>query len=308
MKNNLRIIVYILVILIVASLVALAATNQGMVYLGLPIIFICMITSFIIHWLVFIPSYFAKTEKYYDLTGSISYLITIFLASFLTIKVSGEDIYFRSLLLVIFISVWTLRLGLFLFSRIMKSGEDKRFREIKISFFKFFLAWTISGLWVFLTSANALTAIINNMESSNDYFLYIGSVLWITGLLFEVIADEQKKRFKADPENTGEFITQGLWSISRHPNYFGEIILWFGITIISFPTLQGWQLLTLLSPVFVYLLLTHISGINLLEKKANKTWGSLKRYQKYKERTPKLFPFLKLLNNGWINTLLQKKN
>mgnify|MGYP001170459395 CR=1 FL=1 len=292
-KNTLFDYIPIIVMILIAVLVALAAANLGLMYSGLPIIIICMITSFIIHWLVFIPSYIRKTEKYYDLTGSIAYLSVTFLAIYLTYEVSGQELHIRSLLLALLISIWTLRLGLFLFTRILRAGEDKRFREIKNSFSKFLLAWTISGLWVFLTSANALTAIINNMDLSDDYFLYIGLGLWLTGFLFEVIADEQKKRFNADPENYGNFITQGLWSISRHPNYFGEILLWFGIAVISFPTLKGWQIVTLISPFFVYFLLSKVSGINLLEKKDNERWGSLKEYQDYKEKTAVLFPFLK---------------
>ena len=200
-KNTLFDYIPIIVMILIAVLVALAAANLGLMYSGLPIIIICMITSFIIHWLVFIPSYIRKTEKYYDLTGSIAYLSVTFLAIYLTYEVSGQELHIRSLLLALLISIWTLRLGLFLFTRILRAGEDKRFREIKNSFSKFLLAWTISGLWVFLTSANALTAIINNMDLSDDYFLYIGLGLWLTGFLFEVIADEQKKRFKDSPFN-----------------------------------------------------------------------------------------------------------
>ena len=111
--------------------------------------------------------------------------------------------------------------------------------------------------------------------------------------MFEIIADEQKRRFRLNEENRGKYISSGLWSISRHPNYFGEIILWIGIAIISLPTLYGFQYVTLISPLFIYLLLTRISGVNLLEESSDKKWGDLPEYEQYKKETPALVPFIK---------------
>ena len=125
-----------------------------------------------------------------------------------------------------------------------------------------------------------------------DLFFMAGFPLWVLGFAFEAIADKQKKSFSEIPENKDKFITIGLWSISRHPNYFGEIVLWTGIAIISLPLLSGWQLITLVSPVFVYLLLTKISGLPFLEEKAEKKWGKDKDYLKYKSMTPILIPLL----------------
>jgi steroid 5-alpha reductase family enzyme len=104
------------------------------------------------------------------------------------------------------------------------------------------------------------------------------------------IADRQKSAFKAQPENKDKFITSGLWSWSRHPNYFGEIVLWFGVTIIALPVLQGWQWVTLISPIFIVILLTKISGVNLLEARADEKWGGQKDYETYKAKTPVLIP------------------
>ena len=143
-------------------------------------------------------------------------------------------------------------------------------------------------MWVFFTSIAGLTAISSIKIVPPDAYLYLGSIFWIFGFLFESIADFQKRKFKI--ENKKTFINSGLWSISRHPNYFGEIILWVGISIIAFPVLNGWQFTSLVSPVFVYLLLTKVSGIPLLEKHAEKTWGENKNYKDYKENTPVLFP------------------
>ena len=115
---------------------------------------------------------------------------------------------------------------------------------------------------------------------------FLGFIIWFFGFSVEVIADIQKMNFKNNLENKGQFITEGLWGLCRHPNYFGEIILWFGIWIIAFPLLSGWQYITLISPFFVYLLLTSVSGINLVEKK----WKDSKEYQEHKKRVPELIP------------------
>ena len=157
---------------------------------------------------------------------------------------------------------------------------------------------------VFLTTANALTIILNNTALKNDGYFYIGLIIWFIGFAFEVIADEQKRRFRNNPDNKGQFITTGLWSISRHPNYFGEIIIWIGMAIISLPVLLGWQYATLVSPIFVTILLTKVSGINLLEASSDQKWGSLESYQEYKEKTSVLIPFIKWKKENMIKKKL----
>ncbi len=295
MKKLLKNYFNILIIITIGVLIALAGSQgeENNYYGSIPPLVFCMIISFAIHWLIFIPSYIAKSEKFYDITGTLAYISTIVVASSHIVLNLGSNLTDRSILLIIFVSIWSLRLGIFLFSRIIKAGEDKRFRDIKISFSSFLVAWTLSGLWVFLTSANALTAIINNQPLSGNLVSYFGIGLWLSGFLIEVVADLQKKRFRADPRNQGEFISHGLWNFSRHPNYFGEIILWFGIAFIALPILSGWQFATLISPLFVFLLLTRISGINLLETKADEVWGQRKDYNDYKNNTPVLFRLIK---------------
>ena len=292
MGNSTKDYLSIIVVLVIASIVALVVSQNGQHYKGLPIIAICMTASYFIHWIAFIPSYIARTERFFDIMGTFSYLSLLFLASYLTYSVSGEKLQQRSLLIIGLVAIWAMRLGLFLFFRILKTGEDRRFREAKNSFSKFLVFWTVSAVWVFLTSINALTMIINNSPLFNDPFLYVGLLVWITGFAFEVVADEQKRRFNSDSQNKGLFISSGLWSLSRHPNYFGEILIWVGMAIISFPILLGWQYITLISPVFVILILTRVSGVNLLEERANKKWGELEEYKKYKMETPPLMPLI----------------
>ena len=121
-------------------------------------------------------------------------------------------------------------------------------------------------------------------------YLPLGIIVWLAGFAIEVIADQQKSAFKNNPENAGRFITSGLWAWSRHPNYFGEIVLWTGIAIIALPVLSGWRWVMLISPVFVVLLLTRVSGIPLLEARARKRWGEDETFQAYTRDTPVLIP------------------
>lgn len=243
---------------------------------------------FLIQWLAFIPAYFLQTEKFFDLTGSITYISVIIIA---VIFSKGSD--GRSILLSSLVVIWAIRLGTFLFGRIKKAGKDDRFDEIKPSFIRFLNVWTIQGLWVTFTMAAALVAITTTTRKEFDLFAIVGFLIWIFGFAVEVIADSQKNRFSANPDNKGKFIQTGLWSRSRHPNYFGEIILWIGVAVIAFPVLQGWQWIALISPVFVTFLLTRVSGVPLLENKADKKWGGQEDYESYKKRTPVLIPRLR---------------
>ena len=290
MKDNLKDLAAIVACILTAYFVANAATVEGAVLYGVPAILLCAGVSFIVHWIVAIPSLITSSEKYFDFTGMIATLLVIATAIFALLS-SGQQISIRSTIVAIFVSIWTLRLGTFLYIRIVKSGEDKRFREIKKSLPKFLMTWTLSALWVFLTTVNAVTIIILNQQVTLDLVFMAGFAIWILGFTFEAVADKQKKSFSEILENKDKFITLGLWSISRHPNYFGEIVLWTGIAIMSLPLLSGWQFLTLVSPVFVYLLLTKISGLPFLEEKAEKKWGNDKGYLEYKNNTPILIPY-----------------
>jgi steroid 5-alpha reductase family enzyme len=120
---------------------------------------------------------------------------------------------------------------------------------------------------------------------------FVGLLVFVIGFVVEIIADMQKSQFRKDPNNKDQFIQHGLWSISRHPNYFGEITLWLGIAIMSLSSLTGWQYISLISPLFTYLLLVYVSGVRLLEISGMEKWGHTEKYQAYIKNTPSLFPF-----------------
>jgi len=281
----------ILAILVVSGGIALAGSQGSIGVNGLPLFLICASVGFILHWIIFLPSFFLQTEHYFDLTGSISYVSTIVVA-----YLFHPNMDIRSIIVCICIATWALRLGSFLFLRVKRDGKDRRFDEIKKKFFRYMFTWTLGGAWVFITMAAGLAVITSSTEVALGAFFYIGLALWLAGFAFEVIADRQKTKFRSNSQNKEKFITEGLWSISRHPNYFGEIVLWLGIAVMALPTLAGWQLVTLISPLFVTLLLTRVSGVNLLEKSASQRWGDDSAYQDYVASTPSLVPFLGATN------------
>jgi len=274
------------------SLIAFSITYSIALLTGLVLIQQAVLIAFLIQWILFVPAYLYQTEKFYDLAGSATYISVV---SYISLKSDlAKNFNIGSILLASFIILWAIRLGSFLFTRIQKSGEDKRFKEIKPSPTRFLMAWTFQGMWVSICSMCALTAIASiNGVVLNTYF-YIGIIVFMAGFIFEIIADWQKAEFRKNPVNKNQFITHGLWSYSRHPNYFGEIILWLGISIMSFSSLSGWQYITLISPLFTYILLVYISGVRILEISGMEKWGHLESYQNYVRKTPSLFPFSKL--------------
>ncbi|XP_040582373.1 uncharacterized protein [Lepeophtheirus salmonis] len=239
-------------------------------------------------WIV---SIIFKTEKNYDLFGSLTYItvtsISLAWSTNSIIQIVQSNLVF----------LWALRLGVFLFIRVIKTGEDRRFEEAKKNAGVMLVYWTLQGVWVFMTLLP--TIILNTLPPSRFASRSIGApeiigwVLWGVGFSFEVIADLQKTIFRNSPVNDGKFIQSGLWSISRHPNYFGEILLWVGHYITCASVFRKYEFFSVLSPIFVFLLITKLSGVPLLEKNGKKKWGHLPEYTTYLEKTPVLIPFLK---------------
>ena len=282
----LRSIIGIAVAVTLSLLIAIAGSNNSTLYDGMPIFMLCASVGFVLHWLGFIPAYLFQTEHYFDLIGSISYVATVALAFALAPSFGT-----RGMVVAALICVWAVRLGSFLFIRVKKAGQDRRFTQIKTKFFRFLLTWTLGGTWVFITMAAGLAAMTSQSQSPVDGFLVVGATLWVIGFGIEVVADQQKTAFRKDPANAEKFISSGLWSISRHPNYLGEIILWIGIAVIALPVLAGWQWVTLVSPVFVSFLLLKVSGVPMLENNAESRWGNDPEFRQYKAKTPTLIPY-----------------
>ena len=268
--------------------VATLANPDGLRLAGWPTMSVLALGAFGIQWLAFIPARVLQSERFYDLTGSITYIAVTLVAISVATTPSGAQ-----WLIAIMIFLWAGRLGSFLFRRIHAAGGDQRFDHIKVSSSRFFVAWTLQGAWVVMTSCAALTAILSAEQPPVGAIYVIGAVMWTTGFAIEVIADRQKSRFKEDPGNEDQFINAGLWARSRHPNYFGEILLWAGIAVMAIPYLSGTQWVVMLSPLFVYALLTRLSGIPTLARRGRELWGDDPAYQAYVANTPLLVPRLR---------------
>ena len=284
-SKNVSSAIAILIAVALGAGVAWAGGQRSPQVAGLPLVLLCAVVAFSLQWLAFIPAFILQTEKFYDLVGCASYLSVLLLVAWHSPVLQAADV-----LLLLMCTVWALRLGLFLFWRIHKDGSDKRFNHIKPSFMRFLMAWTLQGLWVFLTLSAVLIVVSTPGDHAISASTVAGGLLWLAGFAVEAVADAQKRAFKANPANKGRFIQSGLWSRSRHPNYVGEITLWVGVFICAVPQLVGWQWVAVISPLFIILLLTRISGVPMLEASADKQWGADADYQAYKRATPVLWP------------------
>lgn len=266
------------------------AGSESVEVAGYSAFFLCAVIAMAVNWLVFVPSATAKSDTFYDTTGAITYLTVTGFACWAAINALGS-LDTRAWVIAAMVALWCIRLGSFLFIRIhAMGGTDSRFEKIKVNPARFLVAWTLQGLWVVLTASAALAAITTTNPQPIGVFFWIGAAVWIIGIAFEAVADAQKSKFKNNPDNKGKFIDTGLWRWSRHPNYFGEITLWTGILVMAIPVLSGWSWLVVISPIFVALLLTKVSGINLQDAQAKQRWGDDPAYQQYRQNTPALIP------------------
>ena len=276
-------VVAVAVSLALGAAIAAAGSDGGEEVGGLPTFVWLVIVAFGVNLAVYIPSFLKRTEHYFDLTGSITYVTVIVIAITTT-----SDLDARTVILGAAIGLWAGRLGTFLFRRVTRDGGDGRFDTLKLDSLVFLRAWVLQGLWVTITAGAPLAAMTSGTKQDLGIVGVGGLMLWVVGFVIEVTADRQKSAFKADKTNDGRFIATGLWAWSRHPNYFGEITLWLGIAILAVPALDGWQVATLISPLFVFVLLTRVSGVPLIERRGLKRWGDDPEYQAYLAKTPVL--------------------
>ncbi len=196
--------------------------------------------------------------------------------------------YDRPLLLGVMVSAWGLRLAAYIFQRNQKKGEDWRYQQWREEWGKnfylrsFLQVFMLQGLFMWMIALPLMQQAPENQPS--HWLQWVGVLVWLAGFLWEAVADWQLSRFKANPQNKGKIMTTGLWSLSRHPNYFGEIVLWWGIFLFVAPYGNSW--ICLLSPLTITWLLNRVSGVPMLEKK----YADNPEYQSYVKRTNPLIP------------------
>jgi len=232
-----------------------------------------------------------SSERFYDLSGSFTHFSLVAYAVGAEPRVRTA----RQVVIALFSVVWMTRLGTFLYARIQKDGKDERFDAIKPCWLSFLGAWTLQACWVTLIQLPIV--LINNRDDT----IPLGPVdvlalgLWIVGFVFEFCADIEKATFRADPANKSRFITTGTWALSRHPNYFGEILMWAAMAICV--SWVGWQngdtvlLWAWGSPAFTAALLLKVSGVPMVEKAGEKKWGNDPEYRHYMDNTSCVMPW-----------------
>ena len=281
-------------VFIILFLVVSAVESNSVILNGYSTVLLCAVICIGIQWIAWIPASIWKTERFYDLTGGLTFLVVVIFSLWSGSQFEPPSL--REIIVSALVIVWSLRLSSFLYFRIHRTGKDGRFDRLKTSPIRFLVPWTLQGLWVFLTMV--VVIVINNQENASPalgVWDCIGLLLWITGFGIEVIADNQKTVFNSDPKNKDKWIDSGLWSYSRHPNYFGEILLWTGISFFGVSCFTGLERVAWISPIFIYILLTKISGTPILDRRALEKWGHDPEYQKYRGKVPALIP--RLYNN-----------
>ena len=276
----------------VMGLVAGATGANSVDIRGVSGVACCAAIALGIQWLAWIPASLKRTERFYDLVGGLTYIAVIIFS--LWAGSQSEPPGHRELIVSILVVIWSIRLSSFLFLRIHRTGKDGRFDNLKTSPVRFIIPWSLQGLWVFITLS--VVVVINSQSGpSPDLSIWdgIGLTVWIIGFGIEVLADSQKATFNAKPENQGRWIDEGLWARSRHPNYLGEILLWTGIACFGIPCFEGLEMVAWISPLFVYLLLTKISGVPILDERCLERWGDNPDYQRYRSEPPALIPHLR---------------
>ncbi|XP_056130382.1 uncharacterized protein si:ch211-210c8.6 [Lampris incognitus] len=246
----------------------------------------CAVADLAIQWAGWAVAAAFRTERFYDLTGSGTFILLAHLS-----RLWGGAGHVRQNVQTWLVTAWALRLGTFLFMRILKDGHDRRFNNVRDSPGTFFVYWSIQAVWVFMTLLPTLMLNSEKRDTPLGMRDYIGWSIWGLGFATEAIADQQKWLFRRDPDNIGKFIQSGLWAYSRHPNYFGEILQWSGLWLSASSVMQGPQYISVVSPLFVWFLLRNVSGIPILEKQAMRKWGSDPAFRDYIKNTPLLWPF-----------------
>lgn len=240
-----------------------------------------LIFSLSINLLFFLVAFSFKTDKVTDL----SYSLSFFLLAPLLLLAGGKGFSVQQIVVTMAIMIWGLRLGIYLFSRILITKTDDRFDDKRNNPSNLIRFWILQILAVWLIMLPFSLYLTRRNTGNSGVFFYIGLAIFIIGLIIETVSDSQKFQFKKKQENKKRWMQSGLWKYSRHPNYFGEILVWWGLFIVVLPFLSGFSYLTILGPISITLLLLFVSGIPLLEKSADKKYGQDPEYVAYRDGT-----------------------
>jgi len=231
-----------------------------------------------------------RSEKFYDLSGSFTHLAVV-VTALMSRQLHGP----RQIFCAVGSVIWMTRLGTFLYNRILKDGKDDRFSHIKPNWLAFLGAWTIQAAWVTMIQLPVILLHTVDDQAPLGVVDVVGMLIWVIAFLTEAAADSEKMAFRSVAENRHKFITTGLWSYSRHPNYFGEILMWTAMALISSNAafVLGAPMLfaAWISPAFTMFLLLKVSGVPMVERAGEKKWGKDPVYQRYMANTSCVVPW-----------------
>ena len=225
-----------------------------------------------------------RTDVVTDLSYSLTFAL---LAVVLPLTGAREPSQLIASLLVL---LWAIRLGGYLFRRILRMKVDHRFDAMRDKPLRFARFWLLQAVSVAVIMLPVSYLLDRSGAPGFGAWAVAGAAVWLGGLLIEAVADAQKSAFRSKDENRGRFIASGLWRYSRHPNYFGEILVWWGLFLYAVPFLEGAAFAVVVGPVFITVLLLFVSGIPLLERSADDKYGDDPAYRDYKRRTSILVP------------------
>lgn len=257
-----------------------------MIYMMLNNFLIVFLVIFILQGLFFIYAVIKKT----DIVTDLSYGLTFVIGAFASLLLGYSYISTFKWLLFFLITLWGIRLAGFLFVRILKMGKDSRFDEIREVPLKFVSFWILQAITVFIILLPSIYTLLLPINMEMNIFSYIGFLIAILGILVESVSDMQKFVFKSKEGNKGEWISSGLWKYSRHPNYLGEILMWFGVFIYVLPYLNGLAIFTFISPVYITYLLLFVTGVAKLEKEYKERYKGNSQFKEYVRSTGVLLP------------------
>ncbi|MCF8379432.1 MAG: DUF1295 domain-containing protein [Bacteroidales bacterium] len=246
-----------------------------------------LLTSALLIWIYatawFILSLIFKRNDIADIAWGLGYVL---LCVFYFFTQEFSD---RIMVLYILVGLWGTRLTLHIFMRNRLKTEDFRYHKWRHDWGKYFhirsylQVYILQGflLWLIISP---LAIVSFHPQPSLNLLDIAGILLWLIGFYFEAIGDYQLARFKSNPENKGRVMKSGLWKYTRHPNYFGEVILWWGIFLVAYSSPNG--LFGLLSPILVSILILFVSGLPMMEKRYN----GIPEYEAYKQKTSIFIP------------------
>ena len=232
----------------------------------------------------FALGYLLQSDKFTDVLYASSFAAVVMTGWYLSSDVGGAK-----LIVGLLVLIWAIRLGGYLFIRIHKMQSDQRFEQMRPVFWRFLGFWILQIVSIIIIALPVIF-LLAKPAAGFSWTVAVGAGIWLIGFVLEAVADWQKFRFKLQAENKDTFIQSGLWRSIRHPNYLGEILVWLGIFVACLPWLEGIEWMAVASPIWIFVLLRYISGIPLLEERANEKYGKLAKYQEYVQKTGRLLP------------------